>query len=165
MKFEFELTFRGLYWATLTLFSRLPLLLAISLVFPVVSIALIGLTLLLGQPVTPGEMLIVVGCFSFTPGITALNVWLARRKNPMLRGVRAFVLDDHGIHVSGAMFDFDLKWGAIRRVLETKRFFFFMYSSWAAQFLPKRVIPPGDELLRVRDLIARNLSSRPDKAL
>jgi YcxB-like protein len=164
MKFEFEATFRELYWAALALTSRLPFLLAISMVFPVMGIALVVLTLLLGQPVTPRMLLLVVGCFVFTPGITALNVWLARRKNRTARGVHAFVMDDHGIHVSGATFDLDLKWAAIGRVLETKQFFFFMYSSRAAQFLPKRVIPPGDELLKVRNLIAENMSSRPHEA-
>jgi YcxB-like protein len=164
MKFEYESTFGELYWATLTLNYRLPSLLAISLFFPVMGIVLVGLTLLLGQPLTPEVLLAVVGCFVFTPGITALNVWFARHKNRTARGVHTFVLDDHGIHVSGATFDFDLKWAAISRVLETKRFFLFMYSSRAAQFLPKRIIPPGDELLRVRDVVARNLSSRPPEA-
>ena len=164
MKFEFELTFGGMYWAVLTLISRLPIQLAVSMVFPVAGIVLLVLILWLGQPVQLDTLLLVVACFAFTPGLTALNIWLARRKNRTVAGVHTFIMDDQGIRVSGATSDLALKWPAINKVIETRRFFFFMYSSRAAQFLPERVIPPGDALQAVRDLITANHRRRANRA-
>lgn len=159
MKFEFEPTFGEMYWAALIIISRRPFHLAVSLFFPLSGLAVVVLTIWSGQPITAEILLLFAACCAFTPGITALNVWLFRRKNRTVRGIHEFLLDDRGIHVSGATYDFHLKWGAIIRVVETKRYFFFLYSSLAAQFLPKRVIPSSDSLQEVRSIIAANFRS------
>jgi hypothetical protein len=93
---------------------------------------------------------------AFTPIMTALNLWLSRRRNRTVGGTWTVALDSHGIHTSSPTFDVSLKWSAISRVAETKRFFLFFLSAQSAQFLPKRVISSAAELQAVRDLIAAN---------
>ncbi|MGO8791162.1 MAG: YcxB family protein [Terriglobia bacterium] len=158
MTFEFQPSFGDQYWATLAVIRRSPLLLAVSSVFPVVGIVVTALALWV-KTATNLLLIVVPWCFAFTPAITALNLWLSRRRNRTVGGIHTFTLDSHGIHSSSPAFDVTLKWSAINRVAETKRFFLFFFSSQAAQFLPKRVISSFDDLQAIRDLIATNLGA------
>jgi len=67
-------------------------------------------------------------------------------------------IDEHGLRVSGAVFEMKLAWEAIPKVLETKRFFFFFISTQRAHYLPKRVIASEQQLTDLRQLVASRAS-------
>jgi hypothetical protein len=164
VNFEFQPSFGEVYWATFAVIRRSPLQLVLSAVFPAAGIFLAALVLWSRRPATIDVLITILLCFAFTPGIIALKLWLARRRNRTVAGVHRFALDSQGIHVSGPAFDVALKWSAINKVAETKRFFLFFFSAQAAQFLPKRVISSADELQAIRDLIATNLTTHAERS-
>ena len=158
MNFEFQSSFGDQYWASLAALRRSPLQIALASVFPVFGIVLV-VWALMAKTATISVFIELPFFLAFKPIITALNVWLYRRRNRTVGGMQTFTLDSNGIHISNPAFDVALKWSGISKVSETKRFFLFFFSSQSARFLPKRVITSADELQAIRNLIATNLGT------
>lgn len=152
LRFEFETSFREQYIASLTVLSRLPLQIAVSAIFPLAGVFLIFVRFVTH---TFGlfDAFIIGLCFGFTPLLTALNVWLYRRRNKASVGQFVYEFDPNGMRISGGAFDLKLKWEAIWRVTETKNFFLFFVSTRMAQFLPKRCIVDTQQLSHLRQFV------------
>jgi hypothetical protein len=160
MKFEFQSSFGDQYWASLAALRRSPLQMVLALLFPLFGIVLV-VWALMAKTATISVFIELPFFLAFTPIITALNVWLYRRRNRTVGGMQTFELDSLGTHISSPAFDVALKWSAISKVAETKRFVLFFISPQSARFLPKRVISSADELQAIRDLVATNLGTHP----
>ena len=98
--------------------------------------------------------------FVFLPMCHALNVWQMRRQNATLRGVLTFTVTSEGIESHGGSFDVRLRWDAIHRVVETKRFFLFYVSSTMAHFIPKDCISSDEELQTIRKIVYEAVCDR-----
>lgn len=69
------------------------------------------------------------------------------------------MLGDSGVSISGALYNSDLKWAAIRKAVETKLHIYLFISSVAAVPLPKRIIE--ERLLEaVRRVLKQHLGSK-----
>jgi len=66
--------------------------------------------------------------FLFTPLTTAFSIWSIRRRNTLAEGPFIYSFDSEGMHTSGNAFDQNIKWPAILRVRQSKRFLFFFIS-------------------------------------
>jgi hypothetical protein len=152
MRFEFETSFREQYSAALTMMSRMPLQMLALAIFPLAGFALILLSLATDS-LSLFTIFLVVLTFSFFPLVTALNVWLSRRRNKIMTGQFVYNIDEQGIQVTGGVFESKLAWQALWKVVETKRFFFFFVSGRMAQFVPKRAIGSEEQLLELRKLV------------
>jgi hypothetical protein len=153
MRFEFQTSFQEQYIATLSVLFRIPLQIVVSAVFP-----LGGLFLLLFSIATDSlslaNLAVILLCFGFTPLLTALGVWLHRRRNMTSVGPFVYEIDDQNIRVTGGVFELKLAWQGIHKVVETKRFFLFFVSPRMAQFLPKRAVTNAEQLSELRQLVA-----------
>jgi predicted MFS family arabinose efflux permease len=157
MRFEFIPSFREQFLATLAVQRRSTIPLISAAVFPLMALYLLyAIVVHGGRTPTAYELMIIVFAFSFTPLVTGLTVWMHRRKNRLVQGVYRFMLDDVGIHVSAPAFETVLKYSAIRKVVETKRFFLLFFSANAAQYIPKRAIPDG-EIGTLRDFLTTRI--------
>ena len=79
----------------------------------------------------------------------------------MVRGVLTFTITDEGFESHGDSFDVRLRWDAIHRVVETRRFFLFYVSSAMAHFIPKACIVSPEELLEtIRKIIYEAVGDR-----
>jgi hypothetical protein len=113
MKFEFQTSFREHYIATLTVLSRGPLQIVLSAIFPLAGILLLFLNLAAGS-LGLINMMAVVLCFGFTTLLTALNVWIYRRRNRTSIGQFVYEFDQYGIRVSGGVFELCYQSGVSR---------------------------------------------------
>jgi hypothetical protein len=80
-----------------------------------------------------GPLLMLVG-FPLIHYWTAYNL---HRKNALLAGPQTFELTPTRLLMRGPMFNSDLDWNAIVKVIETRHNFLFYVSNAAAHFLPK----------------------------
>src|SRR5256885_2387582 len=145
MRFEFQTDFREQYIATLTVLRRIPLQMAVSIIFPFFGLLLLVSSLIAGS-LGPANIVLISFMLGFTPLMTAFSVWLYRRRNKTAAGPFVYLIDQQGITISGRTFELKLAWQGILKVVETKRFFLFFTSPQMAQFLPKRCIPSAQEL-------------------
>ncbi len=152
MRFEFEPSFGEQFQATVAVMLRNRMQVAGAAVFALAGFFLLLITLVGIQPLDV-RVLVIPFCFLWVPFIAAVNVWSARRKNRLVAGVHVWSMDAEGIRISGPMFDTTIKWQAVRRVVETKRFFLFFFSANAANMLPKRAVP-SERFAEVRRLVA-----------
>lgn len=163
MIFEFKPSFAEQYRAVFTVMFRSPVHLFLMPLFPLAGLAILVLTFLAGSPLTFGNFVAVIACFAIIPGVTALNVWSSRRKNRTVQGVLRYTVDDNGLGISSPAFNLLLKWSAINRVRETKRYFLFYISARGAYFIPKSVVT--GQMDELRAVIARNVGIAPDTVL
>jgi len=161
--FQISFPFWSAYLATLQIILRAPLQLAVSAVFPAWAIYLIYLWLWTTPhyPVGVGDVAIAIGCFFFTPLVTALSLFLARRRNPLAKGPFTYTFDSDGIHVSGDAFEMKLKWPAIRKVRESGSFIFFFTASARAQCVPLARVRATGQLDDLRQLVTRCVANLP----
>ena len=104
------------------------------------------------------------GMFFFTPLVTALSLFLARRRNPLAKGPFTYTFDSDGIHVSGDTFEMKLKWPAIRKVRESGSFIFFFTAPARAQCIPLAQVRATGQLDDLRALVARYVENVPARA-
>ena len=154
MKIEFTPTFWNQYLASLIIQVKSPFMLIISLIFPAAGLFILT-CMLLGISKEPSffEIIIIPLAFGFTPIITALSVYLARRKNKTIGGAQTYQVDDIGIEITGSTFKTHLQWQGLYQILETGRFFFFYLSPRMAYFIPKSIFNNLSEVDELKKLL------------
>jgi hypothetical protein len=152
-------TFAELFVASLTLIRYQGWLIILHTVFPLAGLFMIS-TPLMGYRLGPVEILIALLAFSFTPLITALALWLSRRRNKLATGPFTYVFDSEGVHTSGSTFSQTIKWSAIPRVRQSKRFLFVFLGPARAHCIPLGDVGDVDALDRLRALASENTSFR-----
>lgn len=71
-----------------------------------------------------------------------------------------WMLSNESIKLTGPLFDNELKWEAIIKVLETKQDFFFYMSKRFALILPKRFVLAEPQMIELRHLISEKLGDK-----
>lgn len=141
MQFEFTPTFGEQYLASFAVLRRSLIQLIAGAVFPLMGFALlVTIVALERRAPTPHECLVIGFTLAFTPLMTAFAVWMYRRKNRLVQGAHRITFEDEGIRVTAPAFDTLLRYSAIRKVAETKRFLLLFFSAYGAQYIPKRII-------------------------
>lgn len=125
MKYTFVPNFKDQYFAIISVWVRDPIRLLIALFFPAIGIALIGLIFWSGRSPTAYEYFLFIAAMVLVPLSLAFSLWSTRRKNQLSQGAMEFEFLESGIKVRHVLFNVELKWGAITKVLETPRFFCF----------------------------------------
>jgi hypothetical protein len=85
--------------------------------------------------------------FSFTPLVTALSVWSARRRNKLAQGPFTYTFDAEGMRTTGSDFEQSIRWPAIPRVRLSKQFLFVFIAPARALCIPLRSLANPDDLL------------------
>ena len=153
MRFEFTPTFGEQYLASFAVLRRSLIQLIAGALFPLMGLVILVTIVALERRVpTAYEFLIITLTLAFTPLITAFTVWMYRRKNRLVQGAHRITFEDEGVRVAAPAFDTLLRYSAIRKVAETKRFLLLFFSAYGAQYVPKRVIPP-EQLSTLRQLL------------
>src|SRR2546430_11695582 len=143
MQFEFTPTFGEQYLASCAVQRRSAIQLIAGALFPLMGLVLVVTIVALGRRApTPYEFLVTGITLGFTPLMTAFTVWMYRRKNRLVQGAHRITFEDEGVRVAAPAFDTLLRYSAIRKVAETRRFLLMFFSAYGAQYIPKRVIPP-----------------------
>ncbi|MEO7299074.1 MAG: YcxB family protein [Verrucomicrobiota bacterium] len=129
-------TFQQMFMASLTMIRYHGALIVVHLIFPLAGLFLLVFPPLVGLRVGPQEVILAMLGFSFTPLLIAVSVWSARRQNKLTEGSFVYSFDSDGVHTSGATFDQTIKWSAIPRVRQSKRFLFIFISRTRALCIP-----------------------------
>ena len=90
-------------------------------------------------------------------------IWIVRRGLSHPNGPYEIILGDDSVKFQGAAVTAEWKWVAFRRARETGRFFLLYLAKSQAQFIPKRVLSPG-QTERIRALVRRQLGNRAQLA-
>lgn len=138
--------------ASLVLLRHRWQLIILHAVFPLAGLFLLSTPFITGDRLGPIEVLLAILAFSFTPSVTALAVWSARRRNKLAQGPFTYSFDAEGMHTSGEAFSQTIRWSAIPRVRWSRRFLFVFIGPAKALCIPLRVISdPGfaDHLRRL----------------
>jgi len=153
MRFEFTPTFSEQYLASFAVQRRSPIQLIAAALFPLMGLFII-VTIVAFERRAPTayEFLIIAFALAFTPLITAFTVWMYRRKNRLVQGAHRITFEDEGVRVAAPTFETLLRYSAIRKVAETKRFLLLFFSAYGAQYIPKRIIS-HEQLDTVRQLL------------
>lgn len=131
------------YRAALEIILHSPFQLVVSALFPLGGMYLIYLWISHHHSVSPTDVLLVIVCFAFTPLITAMSLFLARRRNPLSKGPFKYTFDNVGIHASGEAFSMNVNWSAINKVRESRRFMFFFFAPARAHCIPLQQLSNG----------------------
>jgi hypothetical protein len=98
--------------------------------------------------------------------LVALNQLVVRffarrhvRSSPAAVGPQTIRLHDEGISSQGALYNTDVKWTALLKVVETREFFLFFLGKAHAYYLPKRALQ-GEDIVPARELIATQMTGR-----
>ena len=153
-------TFWDLYIATLKVIRYQRVLIVVHALFP-----LAGLVIFVGSIVERDrfgaeEVVLILVCFSFTPLITAWALWVARRRNKLAQGPFTYTFDSEGIHTSGATFSQTIKWPAILRARQSKRYLFIFISPSRALCIPLQELNHQGVLDQVRDIVRQHADLR-----
>ncbi|MDR2853016.1 MAG: YcxB family protein [Burkholderiaceae bacterium] len=105
---------------------------------------------------TLSDMLILLVCFAFMPIITAVNLYLARRRNPLCIGPFKYVFDQFGVHASSVAFENTIRWAALLKVIESGEFILYYIASSNAVAIPKPQLIAAGALDTVRDITRSN---------
>lgn len=144
-------TFGELFLGSLVVIRHQGWLALIHTVFPMAGLFFL-ITPLMGYSLGPVEILLTVLAFSFTPLITALGVWSARRRNKLAQGPFTYTFDTDGMHTSGAAFDQTIRWSAIPRIRLSKKFLFVFIAPTRAHCIPLRSLTHPEDLDRLRSI-------------
>lgn len=151
------------YRATLQVILRSPFQLVISSVFPVTGLFLLYLWLTHNHPITLGNIGLLLLCFFFTPLVTVLSLFLARRRNPLAQGPFIYSFGPEGIHASGEAFTMSIKWAAVQKVAESGSFMFFFIAPARAHCIPLAQLKAAGCLDSVRALALSKVSQAKGK--
>ncbi len=137
-------SFGELFLASLVLIRHQGALMLIHAVFPLAGVLVLVTPFLVGRGPGPVEIGVAVLGFAFTPLVTALAVWQARRRNKLAQGPFTYSFDAEGMGTSSPAFDQTIRWAAIPRVCRAGRFLFVFMSPSRAHCIPTRFFEPGD---------------------
>lgn len=158
-KLELKVTFPFwlAYAANLQIIRWSPMQLASSAIFPAAGLFLSYLWFKNQHTLSFSDVLLLIGCFFFTPLILVMTLFLVRRRNPLAKGPFNFVFDDDGLHASNPAFDMSLKWAAIQKVRESRTFIFFFVAPSRAQSIPLAQLRSAGILEEVHDLVLQRV--------
>jgi hypothetical protein len=107
---------------------------------------------------SPGvrEILVAVMCFALIPLLLIPLIWLSRRRNKLA----TYVFHSEGMHASGSTFSVTIKWTAIPRVRQSKRFLFVFTSPIAAHALPLGALKDQGVLEAIRKIADQHTDLR-----
>ncbi len=145
---------------SLTLIRYQGALMVVHAIFPLAGLFLLFTAVYVGRGLTMSAAFIALLTFSFTPLITAISIWLARRRNKLAQGSFTVSFDSEGMHTTGSTFSQTLKWAAIPRVRESKRFMFFLISPSRASYVPLAALRAAGSLETVRRIAAEHTDFR-----
>jgi len=137
---------------------RWPLII-VHAIFPLAGLFLLLAHLITGEPLGIVEILLAILAFSFTPLITALAVWSARRRNKLAQGPFTYSFDAEGMHTSGEAFRQTIRWSAIPRIRCSRRFLFVFIGPARAHCIPLRVISDPEFFDHLRLLAGQGVDS------
>ncbi|PPD04183.1 MAG: hypothetical protein CTY29_06680 [Methylobacter sp.] len=140
------------YRATLQIIPHSLIQIIFSAIFPVAGVVLIYLWITNNHTIELMDIGLLFLCFFFTPLITCISLFLARRRNPLSIGPFLHTFDDEGIQLSGESFSMSVKWPAIKKVVESNSFMFFFVTSAQAISLPIDQLQAAGCLESVRTL-------------
>ena len=152
VELEIKWPFWVAYEANLRLIRWSPFQFVMSAIFPFAGLFLCYLWLTSHHSVQFSDVLLLFGCFFFTPLILLLTLFLGRRKNPLSTGPFKYAFDTEGIHASGPAYSQLLKWSAIQKVRESDSFLFFFIAPSRAQAIPSNQLRHAGVLEVVREL-------------
>ena len=152
-------SFWELFVASLALIRYQGWLIILYSIFPLAGLFLL-MTPFMGYRLGAVEILLALLCFSFTPYITAVAVWSTRRRNKLSQGPFTYGFDSEGMHTSSAAFSQTIKWSAIPRVRQSKRFLFVFFTPVRAVCIPLREVNNSEDLERLRILASEHTSFR-----
>lgn len=152
-------TFWELFLGSLVLIRYQGWLVILHAVFPMAGLFLLMIPLM-GNRLGPDEILLAALAFSFTPLITALGVWSARRRNKLAQGPFTYTFDAAGMHTSGSAFDQTIRWSAIPRIRLSKRFLFVFIAPARAHCIPLRSLTDTEDLARLRSIAGERTDFR-----
>jgi hypothetical protein len=81
-------------------------------------------------------------------------------RGPMFRDTRTFSVSEQGVNCDSELFNGLYRWGAFTAIRETKKSFVFFFSSVAAILIPKRCLATQDDLVRLREMVAKHFSGK-----
>lgn len=148
-------TFAELFVASITLIRYQGWLIILHTIFPLAGLFIIS-TPFMGYRLGPVEILIALLAFSFTPLVTALALWLSRRRNRLATGPFTYLFDSEGVHTRGSAFNQTVKWSAILRVRQSNRFLFIFLAPSRAHCIPLRDVGDADALKRLIALVGEH---------
>lgn len=153
-------TFWDLFISSLILIRYQRALIIFHLIFPMAGLFIIVSSFCTGRSLGVQGLLVVLLAFSFTPLITALALWMARRRNKLAQGPFTYSFDSEGIHSSGAEFSSTIKWAAITRARQSGRFLFIFISPSRAFFIPLKTLTDQGVLDQVRTIAREHTDLR-----
>jgi hypothetical protein len=147
-------TFRDSFKASLTLIRlRWPLLM-IHAAFTLFGLIMLAAAFTNRNPFEIQVVLAALPLLFFTPVVTALSVWLLRRRNKLARGPFTHVFDKEGVHTTSAALDQTIRWAGVLKLRCTKNFLFVFIAPSRAFIIPVREIhDPNflDDLRRIAE--------------
>jgi hypothetical protein len=152
-------TFGEFFFGSLVLIRYQGWLVLFHAVFPMAGLFFL-MTPLMGYRLGPVEVSLAVLAFSFTPLITALGVWSARRRNKLAQGPFTYTFDADGMRTSGSAFDQTIRWSAIPRVRLSKQFLFVFIAPARAHCIPLRSLTDPEDLDRLRSIAREHTDFR-----
>ena len=160
MKISFTPSYKDQYLAAMTLHLKTPALLLISLIFSGCGLLLIYLTFFTAykKPSLLNFMVIIL-TLGAIPIMTAINVYLTRRKNKTIDVTQYYTFQDNVLKISGPDYTTEMKWSALHKIKETKRFFFFYISPRMAYYLPKSALATPSQLDEIRSFLKEHVKS------
>jgi hypothetical protein len=133
-------TFWELFVASLVLLRYRWQFIILHAIFPLAGIFLLVVPLITGERLGVAQILPALLAFSFTPLVTAMAVWSARRRNKLAQGPFTYSFDAEGMHTKGEAFKQTILWTAIPRVRRSRRFLFIFIAPARAHCIPLKVI-------------------------
>jgi YcxB-like protein len=152
-------TFGELFLGSLVVIRYQGWLVIFHAIFPLAGLFLL-MTPLMGYRLGSVEILLAALGFSFTPLLTALGVWSARRRNKLAQGPFTYTFDTEGMHTSGSAFDQTIRWSAIPRIRLSKQFLFVFVAPATAHCIPLRSLKGPEELARLRNIAGEHTDFR-----
>jgi hypothetical protein len=155
LEFQVAFPFWMAYAANLQIIRWSVTHMIVSAVFPLAGLFLIYTMIAHRHTASAIDVLTVLGCLFFTPLITALTLFLLRRKNPASQGPFTYAFDADGVHASNATISLTIKWAAIHKVRESGSFLFFFVASGRAHSMPLTQLRSAGVLQDLRELSRR----------
>jgi len=152
-------TFGELFVASIIAIRYQGWLIILHTLFPLGGLFMI-MTPFMGYRLGPVEIMMALVGFFFTPLITALAIWSSRRRNSLTHGPFTYVFDSEGMHTSGPSFSQTIKWSAIPRIRQSKRFIFVFLSPSRAACIPLRDVGDSGARERLRTLASKHTNFR-----
>jgi len=153
-------TFWELFIASLTLIRYQGAFIILHAIFPLAGLFGLVFSYCVGLRLGVVEILLALLAFSFTPLITVVAVWSARRGNKLAQGPFTYSFDSEGMCTSGNTFAQTIKWPAIPRVRQSKHFLFVFISPAKAHCIPLKALRGQGVLDEVRSIAGQHTDLR-----